>query len=60
METNGGELGFDNYSELAVQATRDGSYLLAATLAIMAYNITSEPSEKARMARATRVMPIDI
>lgn len=51
METNGGELGFDDCSRLAVQATRDGSYLLAATLAIMAYNITSDPSEKARMAR---------
>ena len=51
METKGGELDFDNYSESAVQATRDGSYLPAATLATMAYNTTSDPSEKARMAR---------
>ncbi len=51
METNGGELGFDDCSGSAVQAARDGSYLLAATLAIMAYNMTSNPSERARMAR---------
>lgn len=51
METKGGELSFDDCSGSAVQATRDGSYLLAATLAIIAYNITSDPSEKARMAR---------
>lgn len=51
METKGGELDFDNYSESAVQATRDGSCLPAATLATMAYNTTSDPSEKARMAR---------
>ena len=51
MEIKGGELGFDDYSGSAVQATRDGTYSLAATLAIMAYNITSDPSEKARMAR---------
>ena len=51
METKGGELGFDDYSGSAVQAIRDGSYFLAATLATMAYNMTSDPSEKARMAR---------
>jgi len=51
MEIKGGELGFDDYSGSAVQAIRDGTYSLAATLAIMAYNITSDPSEKARMAR---------
>lgn len=51
METNGGELGFNDYSRSAVQAIRDGSYSPAATLAIMAYNTTSDPSEKARMAR---------
>lgn len=51
METKGGEPGFKDYSRSAVQATRDESYPLAATLAIMAYNITSDPSEKARMAR---------
>ena len=51
METNGGELGFNDYSRSAVQAIRDGSYLPAATLATMAYNTTSDPSEKARMAR---------
>lgn len=51
METNGGELGFNDYSRLAVQAIRDGFYSLAATLATMAYNTTSDPSEKARMAR---------
>ena len=51
METKGGELGFKDYSRSAVQAIRDGFYSLAATLAIMAYNITSDPSEKARMAR---------
>jgi len=51
METKGGKLGFDDYSRSAVQAIRDGSYFLAATLATMAYNMTSDPSEKARMAR---------
>ena len=51
METNGGELGFNDYSRSAVQAIHDGSYFLAATLATMAYNATSDPSEKARMAR---------
>ena len=51
METNGGELGFNDYSRSAVQAIRDGFYYLAATLATMAYNTTSDPSEKARMAR---------
>lgn len=51
METNGGELGFNDYSRSAVQAIRDGFYSLAATLATMAYNTTSDPSEKARMAR---------
>lgn len=51
MATKGGELGFDDCSGSAVQAARDGSYLLAATLAIMAYNMTSNPSERARMAR---------
>ena len=51
METNGGELGFNDYSRSAVQAIRDGFYSLAATLATMAYNMTSDPSEKARMAR---------
>jgi len=44
-------LDFGKLSESTAQATRDGSYSLAATLAIMAYNITSDPSEKARMAR---------
>lgn len=51
METNGGELGLNDYSRSAVQAIRDGFYSLAATLATMAYNTTSDPSEKARMAR---------
>lgn len=51
MATKGGELGFGDCSGSAVQAARDGSYSIAATLAIMAYNITSDPSEKARMAR---------
>ena len=51
METKGGKLGFDDYSGSAVQAIRDGFYSLAATLATMAYNTTSDPSEKARMAR---------
>ena len=51
METNGGELGFNDYSRSAVQALRDGFYSLAATLATIAYNATSDPSEKARMAR---------
>ena len=51
METNGGELGFNDYSRSAVQAIRDGFYSLAATLATMAYNTTSDPSERARMAR---------
>ena len=51
METKDSELDFGKLSESTAQATRDGSYFLAATLAIMAYNITSDPSEKARMAR---------
>lgn len=51
METNGGKLGFNDYSRSAVQAIRDGFYSLAATLATIAYNATSDPSEKARMAR---------
>lgn len=51
METKGGELSFDDCSRSAVQAIHDGSYFLAATLATMAYNMTSDPSEKARMAR---------
>ena len=51
METKGGELSSDDCSRSAVQAIRDRSYPLAATLAIMAYNITSNPSAKARMAR---------
>ena len=51
METKGGELGFNDYSRSAVQAIRDGFYSLAATLATIAYNATSDPSEKARMAR---------
>ena len=51
METKGCELGFKDYSRSAVQAIRDGFYSLAATLATMAYNTTSDPSEKARMAR---------
>lgn len=51
METNGGELGFNDYSRSAVQAIRDGFYSLAATLATMVYNTTSDPSEKARIAR---------
>ena len=51
METKDSELDFGKLSESTAQATRGGSYLLAATLAIMAYNITSDPSEKARMAR---------
>ena len=51
METKDSELDFGKLSESTAQATRAGSYSLAATLAIMAYNITSDPSEKARMAR---------
>lgn len=51
METKGGEPGFKDYSRSAVQAIRDGFHSLAATLATMAYNTTSDPSEKARMAR---------
>lgn len=51
METKDSELDFGKLSESTAQATRDGSYLLAATLAIIAYNITSDPSERARMAR---------
>ena len=53
METKDSELDFGKLSESTAQATRDESYPLAATLAIMAYNITSDPSEKARMARDT-------
>ena len=51
METKGGELSSDDCSRSAVQAIRDVSYLLSATIATMAYNTTSDPSEKARMAR---------
>lgn len=51
METKGGKISFDDCSRSAVQAIHDGSYFLAATLATMAYDITSDPSEKARMAR---------
>ncbi len=51
METKGGELDFGKLSESTAQAIRDGSYIPAATLATMAYNTTSDPSEKARMAR---------
>ena len=51
IETKGGELSSDDCSRSAVQAIRDGSYFLATTLATMAYNMTSDPSEKARMAR---------
>ena len=51
METKDSELDFGKLSESTAQATRDESYPRAATLAIMAYNITSDPSEKARMAR---------
>lgn len=51
METKDSELDFGKLSESTAQATRDESYPLAATLAIMTYNITSDPSEKARMAR---------
>jgi len=51
METKDSELDFGKLSESTAQAARDGSHSLAATLAIMAYNITSDPSERARMAR---------
>lgn len=51
METKDSELDFGKLSESTAQATRDGFYSLAATLATMAYNTTSDPSEKARMAR---------
>jgi hypothetical protein len=51
METKDSELDFGKLSESTAQATRDEAYPLVATLAIMAYNITSDPSEKARMAR---------
>lgn len=52
METKDSELNFGKLSESTAQATRDESYPLAATLATMAYNTTSDPSdEKARMAR---------
>ena len=51
METKDSELDFGKLSESIAQATRDESYPLAATLATMAYNTTSDPSEKARMAR---------
>ncbi len=51
METKGGELDFGKLSESTAQAIHDGSYFLAATLATMAYNTMSDPSEKARMAR---------
>ena len=51
METKDSELDFGKLSESTAQAIHDGSYFLAATLATMAYNTTSDPSEKARMAR---------
>ena len=51
METKDSELDFGKLSESTAQATRDGFYSLAATLATMTYNTTSDPSEKARMAR---------
>ena len=51
METKDSELDFGELSKSTAQAIRDGSYFLAATLATMAYNMTSDPSEKARMAR---------
>ena len=51
METKDSELDFGELSKSTAQATRDRSYLPAATLATMAYNTTSDPSEKARMAR---------
>ena len=51
METKDSELDFGKLSESTAQAIRDGFYSLAATLATMAYNTTSDPSEKARMAR---------
>ena len=51
METKDGGLDFGKLSKSTAQATRDGSYYPAATLATMAYDITSDPSEKARMAR---------
>lgn len=51
METKDSELDFGELSKSTAQATRDGFYSLAATLATMAYNTTSDPSEKARMAR---------
>ena len=51
METKDSKLDFGKLSESTAQATRDESYPLAATLATMAYNTTSDPSEKARMAR---------
>ena len=52
METKDSELDFGELSKSTAQATRDGSYYPAAILATMAYNATSDPSEKARMARA--------
>ena len=51
MDTKDSELDFGELSKSTAQATRDRSYLPAATLATMAYNTTSDPSEKARMAR---------
>ena len=51
METKDSESDFGELSKSTVQATRDRSYYPAATLATMAYNVTSDPSEKARMAR---------
>ncbi len=51
METKDSELDFGELSKSTAQATRDGSYYPAAKLATMAYNTTSDPSEKARMAR---------
>ena len=51
METKDSESDFGELSKSTVQATRDRSYYPAATPATMAYNVTSDPSEKARMAR---------
>ena len=51
METKDSELDFGELSKSTAQATRDRSYYPTATLAKMAYDITSDPSEKARMAR---------
>ena len=59
METKDSELDFGKLSESTAQATRDGSYSLAATLAIMAYNIRQIHPKRLGW-RATRVVPIHI